>query len=401
VSYTDDGKTLSYTDDADGDGVSDELDNCPYVPNRDQLDTDGDGVGDACDNCVSIPNKDQSDINGNGIGDVCDPDMDGDGILNAADNCPRIPNKDQAYKGITIGTANYAGTASQLGDACNPDIDGDGVANAVDDCPLIFDPQQNTPPGTAGCTTDLDHDGVADQYDNCIGVANPDQSDINNNGIGDACDVDQDGDGIADKNSDLSVKAVSAGGDNCPKTPNADQADSTNSGIGDACNPRYCYVVDSKNPDACLDPSGVFAVSAGPSVTATTGTPIRLPLFANRNGVGINYTWTVSSRPSGSNAAITAPIGTSTLSRNWEYAYKDGSVPTFVPDKAGSYTFQVQATLTQPDRVYPTQNSAVAQSTSTFTGSDKASGCTTGGSELSLLALLGATALMGRRSKKQ
>ena len=66
VSYTDDGKTLSYTDDADGDGVSDERDNCPYVPNRDQLDTDGDGVGDACDNCQGIPNKDQSDINGNG-----------------------------------------------------------------------------------------------------------------------------------------------------------------------------------------------------------------------------------------------------------------------------------------------------------------------------------------------
>src|SRR4051812_42340487 len=38
VSYTDDGKTLSYTDDADGDGKSDGNDNCPFVSNRDQLD---------------------------------------------------------------------------------------------------------------------------------------------------------------------------------------------------------------------------------------------------------------------------------------------------------------------------------------------------------------------------
>ncbi len=53
VAYTDDGKTLAYTDDADGDGKSDDHDNCPFVSNRDQADSDGDGVGDACDNCAN------------------------------------------------------------------------------------------------------------------------------------------------------------------------------------------------------------------------------------------------------------------------------------------------------------------------------------------------------------
>src|SRR5262249_31700008 len=80
--FTDDGNTLSYTDDTDGDGISDGHDNCPFVPNRDQRDTDGDGRGDACDNCPTVANPDQHDIDGNGIGDACDPDMDGDRVPN-------------------------------------------------------------------------------------------------------------------------------------------------------------------------------------------------------------------------------------------------------------------------------------------------------------------------------
>ncbi|NNG01107.1 MAG: ExeM/NucH family extracellular endonuclease [Desulfobacteraceae bacterium] len=35
--------------DTDGDGVPDDIDNCPDIPNPDQADTDGDGRGDACD----------------------------------------------------------------------------------------------------------------------------------------------------------------------------------------------------------------------------------------------------------------------------------------------------------------------------------------------------------------
>ncbi len=34
--------------DSDGDGVCDNVDNCPAVPNPDQKDSDGNGIGDAC-----------------------------------------------------------------------------------------------------------------------------------------------------------------------------------------------------------------------------------------------------------------------------------------------------------------------------------------------------------------
>lgn len=60
--------------DDDGDGIPDDVDNCPTTPNAGQTDTDGDGVGDACDNCPTVANPGQSDGDADGTGDACDAD---------------------------------------------------------------------------------------------------------------------------------------------------------------------------------------------------------------------------------------------------------------------------------------------------------------------------------------
>lgn len=68
------------TDDADGDGVLDDDDNCPARANPTQHDEDADSVGDACDNCPHVANADQANVGetgagsaADGAGDACDP----------------------------------------------------------------------------------------------------------------------------------------------------------------------------------------------------------------------------------------------------------------------------------------------------------------------------------------
>jgi thrombospondin type 3 repeat protein len=354
VSYTDDGKTLSYTDDADGDGKSDGFDNCPFVANRDQADADGDGVGDACDNCPTVANPDQRDTDGDGKGDACDDDIDGDGVLNAQDNCPNIPNPDQL-------DTDHDG----LGDACDPDDDNDGIPDAQDHCPRYADPSNPLTVAGVQCVVDTDGDGVDDARDNCPTVANPDQKDTDNDGIGDACDKDIDNDGVLNAQ------------DNCPTVANPDQRDDDGDGVGDACDPRYCVVVDPSNPNACLDPNAAFQVSAGGSITLKHGETVRLAMFGNRNNAALTYAWTVTARPDGSQAAVLNPEGSANNSRHWAYMYPDNvKPPTFTPDTDGTYTLQLAARMVSPDTRYPGVQQSTAALTVKVQGNSSGGGCT-------------------------
>jgi hypothetical protein len=329
---------LTAIDDADGDGIADTSDNCPFVSNANQLDADGDGVGDACDNCPSAANVSQLDVDGDGLGDVCDSDLDGDGVPNAVDNCPSIPNADQ-HKVLS---------SSALGDACNSDDDGDGIPDRSDNCPLVSNPTQVIPTG-AVCSVDLDMDNVGDDFDNCPSVANPNQLDTDNDGIGDACDKDSDNDGVLNQ------------ADNCPLVPNRDQKDTDGDGIGDVCDPRLCYVVDPSNPSGCLDPTLPFTVSGGGEIQIGTGERLRLPIFANRTNVAIQYQWTTSQIPATAHPVLFNQQGTVSQSRNIEYSYTPATPAGFWADTPGTYVLLLQTGLVNTDPLYPMSNMSVAQ----------------------------------------
>ncbi len=143
--------------DSDGDGVGDDVDQCPVVPGVASLDpkkngcpapvdTDSDGIPDEADKCPTVVGVAHADPNKNG----CPPDADNDKIADTQDACPDVPgvaDSDPAKNG------------------CPSDKDGDGVADTVDACPDVAGPA-TTDPLTTGCP-DGDGDAIPDKVDAC------------------------------------------------------------------------------------------------------------------------------------------------------------------------------------------------------------------------------------------
>ena len=75
--------------DPDNDTVCHNVDNCPDDPNPLQEDGDLDGPGDDCDPCPDDPDND-IDLDGYCAGSGSGPPKVGD-----EDNCPLVPNEDQ------------------------------------------------------------------------------------------------------------------------------------------------------------------------------------------------------------------------------------------------------------------------------------------------------------------
>ena len=101
--------------DTDGDGISNEFDNCPNVANANQADADSDGVGDVCDNSPYVSNPNQTDTDGDKIGDV-------------SDNCPMTANPDQAdddHDGIGNACDPYNCTITNNGVEISDGVDND------------------------------------------------------------------------------------------------------------------------------------------------------------------------------------------------------------------------------------------------------------------------------------
>lgn len=145
--------------DRDGDGILDDVDDCPDTPGVPSdipgcngcPDTDGDGL---CDNVDECP-EEAGPMENNGCPIL---DRDGDGILDADDDCPDTP-----------------GVASSI-PGCNgcPDSDGDGVCDELDECPNEFGTVENNgcPEKVDPCT---DLQAIKDALKNVLFEYNSDQ----------------------------------------------------------------------------------------------------------------------------------------------------------------------------------------------------------------------------------
>ena len=216
-------------------------------PDECEQDADGDGVLDECEDCPFDPNKTEPGACGCGSPDI---DSDGDGALDCNDGCPSDPKKTSPGPcGCgKVETDSDDDTVPDCIDLCDGkddtlDRDNDGTPDCADDCP---DDPNEIVPGTCGCNVaevDTDLDGILDCVDNCPDNANEEQEDADHDGRGDACDgclddpdkfaigvcgcgtpdTDSDGDGTAD--------CI----DNCPNLANKDQEDADDDAVGDAC----------------------------------------------------------------------------------------------------------------------------------------------------------------------
>ncbi len=230
---------LPITVDSDNDGIPDGCDNCPNTLNSDQVDADQDGKGDLCDAC---PQEFIDDQDGDGLCasvDICpldpDNDADHDGLCANKDNCASVSNANQedtdgdgvgdmcealACVGLTVSSRFPTNGDLQVSPAtCGADgyFQGSQVTlKALPETGQVFtgwtgdlasteNPLQITISNnmvlTANfCSSSQDSDGdmIGDECDNCPEKANSDQLNTDDDSSGNACDEDDDNDGLTD-----------------------------------------------------------------------------------------------------------------------------------------------------------------------------------------------------------
>lgn len=257
--------------DTDGDGIPDDVDNCPTIFNPGQANSDGDPAGTACDcddtdptiypGAPEIPG-DGVDQDCNGVDAIlCYRDLDGDMFGDAADlgtidtsgtcgpgSSPNNFDCDDTNPGINPAAFDvpFDGIDQDCNGAdavmCYADIDGDSYGDVLD--PGAYTPSGACAPGFVTNNTDCD-DAAAGINPGAVDVCNGVDDDCN--GISDDPFPDPDGDGWGSPC------------DNCPMHYNPLQEDSNSNGIGDSCETAVCCVDPTGNVNN--DPAGAIDLS--------------------------------------------------------------------------------------------------------------------------------------------
>lgn len=149
--------------DRDGDGIRDDVDECPDEPEDfddfededgcPEPDNDRDGILDVDDQCIDVPEDRDGVEDEDGCPEGGDFDRDRDGIPDSVDNCPDDPEDMDGFEDT---------------DGCpDPDNDHDGIVDGADQCPS--EPEDyDTYQDEDGCPdADNDQDRIVDDVDRC------------------------------------------------------------------------------------------------------------------------------------------------------------------------------------------------------------------------------------------